>query len=224
MDRVGQITLTPEQRTAHLTWCRAFIDHHCIVRSPPGQQLLISRDLGKLGDWMFYLPVAVLNQEFGHRIGLLFWDQYLAAYAQRPFQLCGCESGGITLMCALQAVAYDFGLAVNAFAIKKAAKSYGIKNWLEGVVLKDVPVLVIDDVVGIKKTLSIQCPRLCEFGLELMAAFCIASCKLPTPLTLDVGGRTLNVNTLFGPADFVKPYERYVAKYGKQPRFPGTIR
>jgi hypothetical protein len=43
--------------------------------------------------------------------------------------------------------------------IKKAAKSYGFGNWLEGVVDPDFPALVIDDVAGSGKTILAQAAR-----------------------------------------------------------------
>jgi hypothetical protein len=51
-----------------LDWCRAFIDHNCIFRSPPGKMLL-TRKAGGLNSWQFYLPIATLNPEFMARIG-----------------------------------------------------------------------------------------------------------------------------------------------------------
>lgn len=215
--------MTPEQRADHLQWCREFIDHHCIFRSPPRQLHLVTGD-GGLNAWQFYLPVAMLDQEFSYRVGLLFWDRFAEAYEQRPFQICGCASGGALVACAIQAAAYDFGSAVNAFVAKKAAKTYGLGNWLEGVV-PDLPVMLVDDVVGSKKTLTTQGERLRGFGLELYPeAFAVASCKLTPPLALEVPGQTITIETLLGPHDFTKPYERYTAKYGREPEFFGSLR
>src|SRR5262245_6144955 len=100
-------------------WCRGFIDHYCIFRSPPGQPLLTSKYAGR-NTWQFYFPIATLNQEFARRIGKLFWDRYAARFAKQPFQLAGCESGGVPLVCALQAAAQAFRVPVHVFEAKKA--------------------------------------------------------------------------------------------------------
>jgi len=84
--------------------------------------------------------IAVVSQDymcaaFMRAIGKLFWDIFLSYYKERPFQLCGCESGGVNVALGLQAFAYANGLAVNTFTLKKAAKTYGLKNWIEGIAL-----------------------------------------------------------------------------------------
>lgn len=216
--------MTPEERSAHLKWCREFIEHHCVLRSPPGKFLLTSPDYS-LNAWQFYLPVATLDQEFSYKTGLLFWDGFAERFKERPFQICGCETGGVPLVCALQAAAHNFGTLVNVFMIKKAAKSYGIGNWLEGVALKELPVVLVDDVVGEQKTMTAQSKRLSEFGLELYPqAFCVASCKLAPPLILEVSEQKIMIEALFGPDDFARSYESYTAKYGRNPEFYGSMR
>lgn len=216
--------MTAAERAAHLAWCRDFIDHHCIYRSPPGPALLTSFSGGR-ARWQMFLPVATLNQEFIHRIALLFWDRFYTEFKLRPFQLCGCESGGVPLVCALQAIAYANGLTVNAFEIKKARKTYGLLNWLEGVVIKDMPVLLIDDVVGAGLTLRTQAKRLHELGLEVAGAWCILAGNVAfnPPKPIKLGDRTIAIRTFYAPDDFVMPHEKYVAKYGKQPSFQGTV-
>jgi orotate phosphoribosyltransferase len=213
--------MTEKERAIDREWCRSFIDHNCIFRSPPGEFLLISRS-GFLSVWQFYLPVALLDPEFARRAGLLFWDRFSTEFKRQPFQICGCESGGILLMCALQAAAFESGVALNAFAIKKAAKSYGIGNWLEGVVHQDMPVLLVDDVIGEGKTIGEQSERLRSFGLKVMGVFAVASCKRAVPFNF--GDRNIPATALFGPDAFARTHERYVRKYGRQPIFQGVMR
>ena len=198
-------------------WCRAYIDHHCIYRSPPGELAITAQD-GGVAAWQFYLPIAILNQEFACRIARLFWiadEPQWYGLDEMPFQLCGCESGGSLLVSVLQATAPK---PVNAFMIKKAAKTYGLKNWLEGVVLPDVPVLLVDDVFGSGKTMGRQRERLIEFGLDVVGCFAIAECKPHPKLVEDV-----NFVSLYKPNDFARLHEEYVREYGKQPEFHGTV-
>jgi orotate phosphoribosyltransferase len=200
-------------------WCREFIEHHCIFRSPPDKHFLICGPM--IGSWQFYMPVALLNQEFAHRIGVLFWEAFGESFKREPFQLCGCESGGALLVSILQDSAPGM---VGAFMIKKQAKSYGLKNWLEGPV-QDQPVMLIDDIVSSGRTIASQAARLVDFGLTLCPeAFAIASCKRERPVSFKVGDRDFKVNVLYSPGDFTKMYSTYVAKYARNPVFGGIVR
>lgn len=207
-----------------IEWVRAFVDHHCIFRSPPGKALLTNPDGGRFG-WQFYFPIATFDQRTALLIGRLFWRRYLDHFHARPFQLAGCESGGMPVMAAIQSVALnDYGIVVNGFEAKKAAKTYGLRNWLEGIVLPTVPVVVVDDVIGGARTLTTTIARLRGFGLEIVGAFAVASCKRPPPLELALkGGETVMARTLLGPQDFARTHERYVAAYKRQPQFKGTV-
>lgn len=201
-------------RDSEVAWCRDFIEHRCILRCPPGKALLLTPKGGP-NTWQFYLPVATLNQEFAQRVAQMFWQQF----TQLPLQLGACESGGVPLMSALQAQ-----FPVNGFVIKKRPKAYGLKNWLEGVVDPELPVLLIDDIMGSGDTLRAQAARLAEFGLKLYPeAFVIAACKTKGPQTIKVGEHEIAVKSLLDADDFTRTYEGYVRKYNKPPQFNGTI-
>jgi orotate phosphoribosyltransferase len=219
------LPLHPAKRASLLQDCRAYLDHHCIFRSPPGPPLLTSY-AGNRARWQLYMPVAVLDQEFMRRIALLFWDDYLPQFRRQPFQLCGIESGGVPLVCALQAAALANDTVVNAFEVKKAQKTYGLKNWLEGIVHSDVPVLLVDDVVGAGLTMRTHAKRLSGFGLELMGAWAIVAGNpaFPPPRKLKLGQRDASVQTLLNPHDLNWSHEQYVARYGGPPQFAGVIR
>jgi len=214
-----------KDRAATLEWCRAYLDHQCVFRSPPGPALLTSY-AGSKARWQLYMPVATLDQEFMRRICLLFWDKYLPIYRKRQFQLCAIESGGVPIVCMLQAAAFVSGVTVNAFEVKKAAKTYGLLNWLEGIVHKDVPVVLVDDVVGAGLTIRTHAKRLSGFGLELAAAWAIVAGNpaFPPPRKIKFGQRESVVQTLLGPHDLNWTHEQYVAKYGRPPQFIGVTR
>lgn len=206
-----------DSKVRHWEWCRAFIEEHCILRSPPGTTLLTSRGKGGVpSSWQFYMPVAVLDQQFAYRIATMFWEYF---GPKMPFQICACESGGVPLLSAVQAQR-----PVNGFVIKKKAKAYGLMNWLEGIVDPDVPVLLLDDLTGSGRTLSAQATRLTEMGLTLCPeVFCIAACQSKGARTIKVGEQELSIKSFYAPTDFVTSYGGYVAKYGTNPQFLGTI-
>ena len=202
-------------------WCRAFIEHRCIFRSPPDQPLLTNKATGQ-AVWQFYMPVATLDPDFGRRVGVMFWDRFYTEFKQRPFQLAACESGGIPLACALQAAAYRRGILCPVFAVKKKAKTYGLLNWLEGVVDPDRPVIVVDDVIGEGKTIARQSERLRSFGLKVIGVFAIASCKREVPFNFKLGECDIPATALFGPDAFTRTHALYVQKYGRSPQFDGV--
>jgi orotate phosphoribosyltransferase len=206
---VGAGEMTPRD------WCRDFIDHNCFLRCPPGQRLILSPD-GKLNTWQIYMPIAMLDQQFAEYMVRMFWQHFAD---KGPFQICACESGGIPLMCAIQA-----RHNVPGFVFRKKAKDYGIKNWLEGVVDPDLPVLLVDDGRGTGKTLRTRAERLVEFGLKLHPEmFVIATFKKVGPQTIEVGEQEHSLVSLFDASDFARTWEEYVAKYKRQPQFVGTI-
>lgn len=195
-------------------WCRDFIEHNCILRSPPGKRLLVSKS--GVDAWQFYLPIATLDQQFAAKIAEMFWARFTG---KMPFQVCACESGGVPLLGAIQAL-----YPVSGFVIKKKAKTYGIRNWLEGVVHDSLPVLLVDDVVGSGATLRNQANRLAGFGLKLAdTAFSVVACKKTAPPTISAGEQTISVDSIFNAGDFARTYGEYVAKYGKTPHFGGTL-
>ena len=192
-------------------WCRVFIDHNCIYRSPPGEHLLPSKN--GCNAWQFYLPIALLNPKFAWKIGNLFWEKFTDEYLKNPFQICGCESGGSLLASVFQFAGWRRDQRVGAFMIKKAAKTYGLKNWIEGVALHEVPVLLVDDVVGSGKTIKTQWKRLNDFGFKICGFWAVAGVK----------NAVADVEPLFNSAEFVRFLPEYRAKYGIDPEFRGTI-
>lgn len=214
--------LTDSDRAEHLEWCRAFIDHHCIFRSPKGSRLLTG-PAGDLNSWQYYIQVATLNQGFGYRIGLLFWDRFGPAFEREPFQICGCDTGGVPLICALQSVAYRAGIRVNVLSVKQQQKAFGLKNWFEGVV-ENLPVMLVDDIVASGRSMTAGMKQLAQAGLMLHPeAFSILSCKRKTPPEIALGNQKLDLSVLYFPDDFAISMDSYIARYGRAPTFSGTV-
>ena len=200
-----------------------------MLRSPPGTALLLSQGLTR-SRWQLFMPVATLRQEFARRTAKLFWWRYYPTYMQAPFQLAACEAGGVPVACAIQAFAYEHynRVPVNVFIVRKQQKKFGLLNHLEGVVHKNLPVLLVDDVVGAGRTLRVQGRRLHnDLGLPVMGAWCVIAGNPKygqVPAIQITPTRPVPVDTLFGPDDITWRYEAYVAKYGKPPQFAGVTR
>jgi len=221
--------LSDTDKADHLSWCRDFIEHNCIFRSPYNNHLLTSPN-GRLNSWQFYMRIATLDQQFGYRLGLLFWDRFLGNFNEEQFQLCGCETGGVPLVCLLQAIGYELGISVNVFSVKKEAKRYGLHNWFEGIVLTDTPVMMVDDITASQQTLVLQADRIQRMtGLSLYNnAFCIASCQFKRQFAHRLRESSFAPNTdlvvFYHLDDFSMTQEQYAAKYEKQAVFRGTLR
>jgi orotate phosphoribosyltransferase len=210
-------------RAVELEWLRSFIEHNCILRLPADKPLLTNYDKG-LGSYQYFAQVATLDQEFMARASALFWRDYLEQFRARPFQLCGCETGGVQIVCALQAKAYQMGFNVNVFGVKKARKTYGLKNWFEGIILEDMPILLVDDVIGGLITMRAKAQLMIELQLPLAGAFAIAACKPNRSPALEIDGQRLfDVHTFFRPEDFTPKHVNYIARYGKHPKFIGSM-
>lgn len=228
VDRPDQITLplSADNRATLFEACRAYIDHYCVFRSPPGQILLVSRAGGRQM-WQLYMPVATFDRQFMARMALLFWDRYLPEFKERPFQLCGVASGGVPVVCALQAAAFRAGIIVNVFELKKAAKTYGLLNWIEGIVDPELPVLLVDDVSNAGSTLRNRAARLRSFGLNVLGAWTplIAKPDFKPPRTIKLDEtQVVPIDTLLEPHHIVRTHEQYAAKYGRPPQFHGVLR
>jgi orotate phosphoribosyltransferase len=173
---------------------------------------------------------ATLDPEFTHRAGLLFWDLFLDRFNQEQFQICGCETGGVSLACALQATAYDLGIRVNVFCARKEQKRYGLLNWFEGIVLDKRRVLLVDDIVSSQETMKRQCERVeTVAGLSLSHdAFCIVSCQTKSQFASSLHsnslGDTTELSVLYHLDEFSLTQEQYQAKHGQPPTFLGTMR
>jgi len=203
---------------AELEWLRDFIEHKAVFRSPPGQLLLTSASSGA-NRWQFFLPVATLDPEFQARMAALFWRRFAATYTERQFQLCACDSGGVPVACALQAYA---DRPVPLIVLKKAPKDYGLHNWVEGVVDPRRPVLLVDDVVGGRRTLTQAGERLRGFGLEVLGGFAVAAVK-DGAMTFKLGGEERPIAVMVTADAFARTYEQYFAKNGKIPQFDGVL-
>lgn len=198
-----------------------------MLRSPAGTATLLSQGLTR-SRWQLFMPVATLDQAFARRMAKLFWWRYWPVFMRTPFQIAACEAGGVPVACAIQAFAYEHynRVPVNVFIVRKRQKAFGLLNWLEGVVRKDLPVLLLDDVVGAGRTLRRHAAQLHGFGLPIGGAWCIiaGNPKYPPPLKLEFGEKTLVVETLFIPDDITWRCESYLKKYGKHPKFEGVMR
>jgi len=98
--------------------------------------------------WQFYLRPAILSQHYLAHIADSFWERFHEPFHKKPFQIAGIESASISIITAILLRA-PVSVKLNAFAVRKERKKYGIGNVIEGI-SNDLPVLFVDDLTSPK--------------------------------------------------------------------------
>jgi orotate phosphoribosyltransferase len=116
------------------------------------------------------------------------------------------------------------GLDIPIFTIKKEPKAYGLRNWIEGPVAVNLPVLLVDDLAGSQSTLLNAQDLVARAGLQLHDRyFCLVDKRgkkvEPHPVYLP----NAKLLTLFSSDDFHLSWSSYVDKYGKDPSFGKVV-
>ncbi len=137
---------------ADLLYARNYVNDHCIWRVPNGSKDLPAMGApGKLGAgfyrWQFYLRSAFFNPLVMRIIVNDFFAKFGFLLRDNAVQLAGVESAAMPMLTAFSLEAARCGHPVNVFSVRKEAKAYGRRNWLEGTVT-DKPVLLIDDLIS----------------------------------------------------------------------------
>ena len=205
-----------KRRSWELEFCRGFLEHHCIYRSPPGGPSLVHRS-GAVNEWQFFMPVALLDQEFVTAFGTLFWDVYGPKFDKQEFQLCGVESGGSLLVSQLQGAGRRRGHMASACMIKKRPKTYGLQNLFEGIIHESLPLVLVDDVVASGGTLETAKMHCTNAGLVVgeMVALCASKDLYKS--------RIPDVKLFYGADQFNRTWAEYHRTYGQEPAFRGSL-
>lgn len=122
------------------SWVRDYIDNHCIIRGAnlPGKKP------GTKYSWMFYLRRGLFNHEFLSAVSQMFCIKIQEEVKHFNFQLAGLETASTPMLAGIPLVARVYGLDLNAFSVRAERKTYGLKNWFEGLP-NEKPVLMVDD-------------------------------------------------------------------------------
>ena len=202
-------------------WMRVFINDNAIYRVAPWEKPIPGKGEHTTYTWQFYTRRAIFNSAFARGIGLFFWQMYKDEFIQRPFQIGGCETSGVPVACAIQAVGLELGIQVNTFAIRQNRKAYGLFNWVEGIILDDVPVLLVDDVAASQITLRNNEQLLKRNNYEMYGSYFTVINKQGKncaghPSNL-IPGQQLRY--IFNIDDFDMSWSEYVDKFHQEPPF-----
>ena len=143
---------------------RNFIQEHCIVKKTMPGKLP-----GTTYTWMFYLRNGLFNADFLQYASEMMLYRLYEEIGSFKFQICGAETAGTPLAASLPLIAKMNNIQLGSFVVRKEQKTYGLMNWHEGMVFKDIPYVLIDD--------------LCNSSMSLKHADDICRNKLMIPST-----------------------------------------
>jgi orotate phosphoribosyltransferase len=125
---------------------------------------------GRMSNYYFNCKMVTLNPEGMYLIGNIVFDMI------KDMKVKGI--GGLTLGAdpIADAVAYTSYLKekpIEAFVVRKSAKSHGTMQWIEGDVKAGDRVVIVDDVITTGKSTIEAITRAREAGLEIVKAIAL---------------------------------------------------
>ena len=160
-------TMNPAHARKHI---RDTIEKHVYVDAT--DEPILDRRTGTLRDsgWLFDFRRALLRPSVLRAVSALFWDTFKDA---RPLQMCGLEVAAVPLVTALSLL-QDSDRPAHAFFIRKSRKKDGLMRMIEGEpAAKDVPVVLVDDILNSGKSFIRQVEVLEELGYTVRAVWAI---------------------------------------------------
>ncbi len=147
MGAAAQLARFIDEAESEFAYARNYINDCCIMRVPAGSKDLPSKGNKGYYRWQFYLRRAFFNPTILRFITNDFFGKYGDLLRDGAVQLAGVESASTPMLTAFALEAEKSGYPVNVFSIRKEAKKYGLRNWIEGVPT-DKPVILVDDLVS----------------------------------------------------------------------------
>lgn len=186
--------------------CRLAIEHQGIYRCRPGETLP-AKQPGRRYTWCFYLRRCLYDVDFADSVARLL----LECRGLDGLQIGACEDAGVPLAIALSARS-----GRPMFTVKKAPKAYALGNRTEGRV-RDMPVLLVDDLAGSQSTLRRAEHLLLSAGVEVAPWYLALVHKSVNTHAENYLQRELV--TLFDCSDFRLSWDAYQAGHGREPDF-----
>jgi orotate phosphoribosyltransferase len=120
---------------------------------------------GRMSNYYFNCKAVTLYPEGMHLIGNLIFEliQDLGAKG-----IGGLTLGADPIAYAVSYTSYLKGNPVEAFVVRKTAKSHGTMQWIEGNITNGDKVVIVDDVITTGKSTIEAIARAQEAGLEIV--------------------------------------------------------
>jgi orotate phosphoribosyltransferase len=157
---------------------------------------------GRMSNYYFNCKAVTLHPEGMYLIGNIILEMI------RDFGAKGI--GGLTLGAdpiadAVAYTSYVKGTPIEAFVVRKSAKSHGTMQWIEGNIVKGDRVVIVDDVITTGKSTIEAISRAKEAGLDIVGVIAFVDRQ--------EGGRE-NIEALGFNVDAVVTREEVMARYG----------
>ena len=150
---------------------RSLIEREVFSRHDPGTSTGEETRLEPNG-WIFDFRKITMQASVLDTLGELFWESTKEAY---PFQIGTLETAGIPLMSSFVHKLYHEKNKGDAsgFFIRKSRKKDGLARMVEGTLVPNRPVVLVDDLLNSGKTMMRQVKILEELGYEVAAIWVI---------------------------------------------------
>ncbi|MGE5299702.1 MAG: orotate phosphoribosyltransferase [Acidobacteriota bacterium] len=120
---------------------------------------------GRMSNYYFNCKAVTLHPEGMHLIGNLIYDMVRDSGARG---IGGLTLGADPIADAVAYTSYLKGNPVEAFVVRKSAKSHGTMQWIEGNVQKGDRVVIVDDVITTGKSTIEAINKAKEAGLDVV--------------------------------------------------------
>lgn len=126
-----------------------------------------SRD--KATTWIFDFKSQGLSKVFLQEYVKCFWEAFENKYGTH-LQVGGMETGAIPLIAGVALSARE-GVDITSFYIRKSRKKSDLANIIEGGLLQNVPIILVDDIINSGTTARKQIKILEDLGHRVSALF-----------------------------------------------------
>lgn len=120
---------------------------------------------GKMSNYYFNCKAVTLHPEGMHLIGNLIFDLISDL---KPAGIGGLTLGADPIADAVAYTSFLRGTPIEAFVIRKSAKSHGTMQWIEGNISAGETVVIVDDVITTGKSTIEAIDRAEEGGLKII--------------------------------------------------------
>ncbi len=120
---------------------------------------------GRMSNYYFNCKAVTLNPEGMHLIGNIIYEMIKDSGAKG---IGGLTLGADPIADAVAYTSYLKGSPIEAFVVRKTAKSYGTMQWIEGNVKAGDRAVIVDDVITTGKSTIEAINRAKEAGLDIV--------------------------------------------------------
>jgi orotate phosphoribosyltransferase len=120
---------------------------------------------GRMSNYYFNCKAVTLHPEGMYLIGNLMFDLIQDLKVKG---IGGLTLGADPIAYAVSYTSYLKGTPVEAFVVRKTAKSHGTMQWIEGNIIKGDKVVIVDDVITTGKSTIEAITRSHEAGLQIV--------------------------------------------------------